>query len=105
MKLKSIYTKDGVLIHEYFVNESDKNKIIAEMGLEESLSDGLGEMITNAGEDKCVFIKTHTSCSLMIDDVLSSKDSLISNLDKEEESSSDINDFRPRTNYKRPYKK
>ena len=105
MKLKSIYTKDGVLTHEYFVNESDKDKIIAEMGLEENLSDGIGEMITNAGEDKCIFIKTHTSCSLMIDDVLFSKDSLISDSNKEEESSSDINDLRLSMNYKRPYKK
>ena len=76
MKLKSIYNKDGVLTYEYFVNESDKDEIIKKTGLDESLSEKLGELLTNVEEDKCIFRETNTSFSITIGNVIITKDGI-----------------------------
>lgn len=90
MKLKSIYTKNGVLTHEYFVNESDKEELVAKMGLANDMEDSLGCLLSNYNEDQCVLIETHLDSTLLIDGTIFSSDMLTP---KEEDKDEKKEDF------------
>lgn len=53
MRIKSISTRDGNLIHEYFVNENDKVELVEKLKLDNSLTDKLGEYLKGK---ECVYI-------------------------------------------------
>lgn len=66
MKLKSIYTKNGLLVHEYFVDLNDKEILIEKMGLDDKNASKLEDLLSDTGNEGSILIENNMGCTLIL---------------------------------------